>query len=538
MGSRNEEVDFDFFDTPRDRANHSPKSKKSSESSKQTKSRTESSKHVEVIKGGDKNNRGRNENSRDRNVRRSSSESASDTDSETPRYRQTRNEKKAVNSDSDSETESSSAYSDSHISSDESDDDGNSRVKETIDIHMPKAHVEAWGEDGKNEGRSPRKNRRDASYNSNEKQKSFKRDSDSQSSDSEYSPKRHSSKGSKTNERVKSSKSRNGRHSDESKQRGKLKRSTSSSFSNNSDITDVSPLESPENSPRHAKRSDSRNGKTDKVQYEHFPDESADIKLETDQIDLSILMKCMADIDREKQQRLQNNSRRVMFASPDDERKVKPNYTFSVGRAKMIEKENQRLLKQIMSQMNTGPGTLKQTTTKPRGPKKAFEPAIQRLTPSAVNRMREQRRIESENMHILSRLQTIRPTRGISRKEQINEFERHMSYGAPAGTVLIPADEDPEERKSRAHSSLSHAYIQHQRSRPSSAGHYSTSSTGRRSRPSSAKSNASVMSNASVRSNASKRSVASVRSNMSSASRRREEKPDYRPPWDDRFSFS
>lgn len=139
--------------------------------------------------------------------------------------------------------------------------------------------------------------------------------------------------------------------------------------------------------------------------------------------------------------------------------------------------------------------------------------------------------------HILKRLQTVRPTQGMSKHEQLTEFERQMSYGIPTGTLVIQDHDQPR----RAYSVMSHTSTN--RSRPSSAkSHTSTSGAhpGRRSRPSSAKSNASLASNASMRSNVSKRSTMSIRSNMSVSSVRKKSdgKIDHRPLWDDRFSYS
>ena len=128
---------------------------------------------------------------------------------------------------------------------------------------------------------------------------------------------------------------------------------------------------------------------------------------------------------------------------------------------------------------------------------------------------------------MLKRLQTTRATRGMSRDEQLTEFDKHTGYGLP--TCIMPSghyDKTMPYRETPSHMSGTISVGQTQRSRPSSA--KSNLSTGsRRSRPSSAKSNASIRSNASVRSNMSIRSGTSTRRDK-----------DSRPPWDDRFSFS
>lgn len=140
---------------------------------------------------------------------------------------------------------------------------------------------------------------------------------------------------------------------------------------------------------------------------------------------------------------------------------------------------------------------------------------------------------------MLGRLQTVRPTRGMSREEQIVDAERIMSYGLPSGTMVMAGDSYYDPKPYRVtHSSMSHTTGLTQKSRPSSAkSNASMVTAGKRSRPSSAKSNASMISNASMRSNVSKRST---RSNASTVGVRRmaDGRVDHRPAWDDRFSYS
>ncbi|KAL4230105.1 Cilia and flagella associated protein 97 [Mactra antiquata] len=531
-----EEVDFDFFETPRNEENHGGVSKVSvDKQSHYSTSGSRPEKHGGVSNGSYKRERrysyekivSKNSNQRKGDYSDSFSDD-SDTESETPRNekRSSSNKKQEETSKnkkkykSESSDESSSAYSNSDFESDDSLSDDQSSNKEKIDIRMPNPKVNAW----ENENKAPE--HADEKYS----KKSKKVVSDD--SDSDIDEKRNKNRN--VRNRVQSAKRRNQGNGSNDK---RSLRSRSSSYSNNSDITDVSPLDSPQNSPRNSRKQYEKH-----VQYDiDSPERDSNIKLETDQIDLSILMKCMEDIDREKQQRIKNNSRRVAFASSSTlGDKPKGNYTFSVGRAKIIEKENQRLLKQIMMQMNGGGGTTKKIPSKTtKGPKRATQPVVQRLTPSAVNRMKEQKRIEQENMQLLSRLHTTRPTRGMSRMEQIEDAERIMSYGLPLGTTMMPGDTYYEPKPYRVvHSSMSHTAGSTQRSRPSSAkSNASMVMPGKRSRPSSAKSNASIVSNASMRSNASKRSI---RSNASSIGVRRmaDGRIDRRPVWDDRFSFS
>lgn len=144
-----------------------------------------------------------------------------------------------------------------------------------------------------------------------------------------------------------------------------------------SEMTDVSPLPSPR---------DFDNGH---VQYsDQVNDNFGDVQLKSKQLDLSILMEAVSEID--KQQRIKSN-RRVMFEPPNPQSGEKSNFTFDTQRVKLIEKENQRLLKEIMRHI--GPNH----PSKKKGPRD-HKLSVQRVTPSAINRQREQRRIEAENM--------------------------------------------------------------------------------------------------------------------------------------------
>jgi hypothetical protein len=143
-----------------------------------------------------------------------------------------------------------------------------------------------------------------------------------------------------------------------------------------SEMTDVSPLPSPR---------DLDNGH---VQYpDQINDNSGEVQLKSKQLDLSILMEAVSEID--KQQRIKSN-RRVMFEPPNPQSNEKSNFTFDTQRVKLIEKENQRLLKEIMRHI--GPNHPKK-----KGPRD-HKVSVQRVTPSAINRQRDQRRIEAENM--------------------------------------------------------------------------------------------------------------------------------------------
>ncbi|KAK3099602.1 hypothetical protein FSP39_006893 [Pinctada imbricata] len=270
-----------------------------------------------------------------------------------------------------------------------------------------------------------------------------------------------------------------------------------------SEMTDVSPLPSPHDVDN------------DQVQYDSIQNGGGEIKLESKKLDLSILMEAVSEIENNnRQQRIRNNTRRVMFEPPVARQKTdKSNFSFDQNRVKIIEKENQRLLNEIMKHI--GPN---------KKPKKKFvhePPTVQKATPSAINRQRQQRRIEEENMAFLRRLQTTKPTRGMSRSEQITEYQRTVLHGVPiaaihdAQSTLDRSMYGPGTTRSVSSTQGSLMLPKGRRSRPSSA---KSNASSIRSRPSSAKSSASVMSRPS-----------SAKSNRSA---------DNRPAWNDRFAYT
>jgi hypothetical protein len=105
-------------------------------------------------------------------------------------------------------------------------------------------------------------------------------------------------------------------------------------------------------------------------------------------LDLDILMKAVSEL--EKQKRMQANTRRVMFEPPRAKQREKNNYTFSEDDTRKIDNENKRLLQKIMRQMH--PPEEKRARVSDVRVKQAV------LTPSAINRRKQQQRIENDNL--------------------------------------------------------------------------------------------------------------------------------------------
>ena len=188
--------------------------------------------------------------------------------------------------------------------------------------------------------------------------------------------------------------------------------STSDSESD-SDVTEVSPLGSPRKSEKdmYSMKELAKIGKPPRspmhketVSYgksskpKHAEKSSSESKLDkllnadSDAMDLQLLMQAVMEMEHDREKR-QRHQRRVLFTPPS---KPKPqnklNSTFSNEKVRSIDRENQRLMNRIV-QMAREAEAVKRRKKRPavaRDPPK--------LTPSAVNRSKEQQRIDRENL--------------------------------------------------------------------------------------------------------------------------------------------
>lgn len=177
---------------------------------------------------------------------------------------------------------------------------------------------------------------------------------------------------------------------DASRRRGHNERH--SAADSDSDMTDVSPILSPRNGALngHGRDLGDKYRGFKPAVYQAVEDSGRNITDGGDNnaLDLDILMKAVSEL--EKQKRVKANTRRVMFeplrARPMD----KSNYTFSNDDTHRIDQENKRLLRQIVRQMHTA------KERRPRATDLRVKQST--LTASAVNRRRDQQRIENENL--------------------------------------------------------------------------------------------------------------------------------------------
>ncbi|CAD5121611.1 DgyrCDS10108 [Dimorphilus gyrociliatus] len=162
------------------------------------------------------------------------------------------------------------------------------------------------------------------------------------------------------------------------------------------DLTDVSPAPSPK--PQKKPRPKSA------VTFKE-PTET-----DTDSTDMRILTQAIFEMDRK-------NSGGKKFVVPDK------NYSFNNIRLDEINSENERLLRKLMEQ-NKRP----KSATKAQSKK---QKAVMRMTPSAVNRKKEQERIEQENWALLKRLERAKATRGLQRDALMKNYHSKTLCGVP-----------------------------------------------------------------------------------------------------------
>ncbi|XP_058905338.1 cilia- and flagella-associated protein 97 [Kogia breviceps] len=136
-----------------------------------------------------------------------------------------------------------------------------------------------------------------------------------------------------------------------------------------------------------------------------------------DTMDLNHLLKAFLQLDKKGPQKHH-------FDQPS----VAPrkNYSFTREEVRQIDRENQRLLKELSRQAEK-PGS-KSTT-----PRRSTVPPP-KLYHSALNRQREQQRIERENLALLKRLEAVKPTVGMKRSEQLMDYHRNMGHLSSSST--------------------------------------------------------------------------------------------------------
>ncbi|XP_061883056.1 cilia- and flagella-associated protein 97 [Entelurus aequoreus] len=98
-------------------------------------------------------------------------------------------------------------------------------------------------------------------------------------------------------------------------------------------------------------------------------------------------------------------------------RPCRKNYTFNNNEVRRIDHENQRLLR-VLSRISLAPGSSGRKGSSPHIPH------------SAVNRLREQKRIDKDNQSLLKRLEFVKSTPMLKRSNQLADYQRQARYQA------------------------------------------------------------------------------------------------------------
>ncbi|KAM4594386.1 cilia- and flagella-associated protein 97 isoform 1-T2 [Fundulus diaphanus] len=188
-----------------------------------------------------------------------------------------------------------------------------------------------------------------------------------------------------------------------------------SSTDESDSVTDVSPLSSPDSSSlqsssseaegeRHAVQQEQESapssGFSNMHQEEDFPPDGDECSFRPEsQLEHKLALHCPGGRNRK-------------------------NFSFSNDEVRRIDNENQRLLREL-SRLSPGPRSGKTPSTKS---KVSSNSPVTRLSHSALNRQREQRRIERENLAFLKRLECVKPTPGLNRSQQLVDHQRLVGY--------------------------------------------------------------------------------------------------------------
>lgn len=191
-------------------------------------------------------------------------------------------------------------------------------------------------------------------------------------------------------------------------------------------VTDVSPLSSPDSSRLQSldlNHTETEDGTVKEQEQESMPSSGLSNVPQDDDSN--------QDVDEYSLGSESQLGDRLVFHCPGG--RNRKNYSFTNDEVRRIDRENQRLLGQL-SRLSQGsrPGS----AAGQKRHRTSNSPLI-RLSHSALNRQREQQRIERENLAFLKRLETVKPTPGLKRSEQLADYQRHVGYlGGPSYPIF------------------------------------------------------------------------------------------------------
>nr|XP_020457717.1 cilia- and flagella-associated protein 97 isoform X2 [Monopterus albus] len=210
--------------------------------------------------------------------------------------------------------------------------------------------------------------------------------------------------------------------------------------------TDVSPLSSPDISPLQSLDLEHTEGSQEAQQQKSVPSSGLSNIHQDEDSD--------QDVNESSLSSERQLGRRLILHCPGG-RNIK-NYSFTNDDVQRIDRENQRLLHEL-SRLSPGPSLGSAARKKTN---MANNSPLVRLSHSALNRQREQQRIERENLAFLKRLESVKPTPGLRRSEQLADYHRHAGYlGGPSYPLCSRSTSKKERPTSRTVSGASSAHL-------------------------------------------------------------------------------
>jgi hypothetical protein len=174
------------------------------------------------------------------------------------------------------------------------------------------------------------------------------------------------------------------------------------------EITDVSPLNSPSIEPKYSSNKSSV----------RFTPETRD----NDVLDMSLLMKVLNEDKQCLDLTRRNSSKSKSRRNNGNKTEFQKSFDYDFDR-NSEEKRKKRLVKKMIKAQN-------EASQKPT-----------RLSSAALNRLKEQQRIEKENRFILKRLLAVKPTKYLDRSEQLKFYEK-TNGSHTKSTKTLTSDED------------------------------------------------------------------------------------------------
>ncbi|XP_044202927.1 cilia- and flagella-associated protein 97 isoform X1 [Thunnus albacares] len=203
-------------------------------------------------------------------------------------------------------------------------------------------------------------------------------------------------------------------------------------------VTDVSPLSSPDISPLQSldlNRTEGEDGSLKEQQQASVPSTGLS-NIHRDDSD--------PDVDECSLSSGSQLGGKVVYSYPGG--RNRKNYSFTNDEVRRIDRENQRLLRELSRISPTSrPGSAagrKSYTAKKNLP-------VVLRSHSALKRQKEQQRIERDNLAFLKRLESAKPSPGLKRSEQLADYHRLVGYPGAAQSSIYTSTTNKEMSTSK-----------------------------------------------------------------------------------------